>query len=470
MLSGNQKNNNFNDISELINRITRDLTVTPLKPHWIAALESDPAWIYNFMFIYSVNHGKDIGVTLCSIAVYTYNLELLACLHDILRNYPTHLEKFKEITIEHARDKAFRSKDFIIRENELEAYIATHFTTNTEDQLLAMCNPATRQFIEGLKQSPKSFACRFEELNVTEDEIKQLHLAPEEYINPVTEEMINIPVLVVNQVFDWHDIVSHFKISGDRLDRTITPYRPYDSLQIKISQIQPDRRAVRDMLRMLNAVNDHRMEKVSANMRDLSDEEVGLLLEKAVMAQPIDKVTIQACIKLFGQKLAAMRIGNASFPFLYSIIQFAPLELINNVLDQFKDYINDIHIGWSLLHQACSSRREPAVISALLQAGCRHINTQGPHLSTPLICAARERLDEVIKVLLEAGADPTITDFDGHDAMYYVTQEMTVRIPTHAASATLLANAKGLSLQMISIFKPDQIAGQSISSAPACNK
>lgn len=74
--------------------------------------------------------------------------------------------------------------------------------------------------------------------------------------------------------------------------------------------------------------------------------------------------------------------------------------------------------GWTALHYAASNKGPNArAIAALLLEHHAYIDAESPNGSTPLMMAARYGHEDVVRLLLEEGADPTLRNQRGLDAI-----------------------------------------------------
>jgi len=80
------------------------------------------------------------------------------------------------------------------------------------------------------------------------------------------------------------------------------------------------------------------------------------------------------------------------------------VDLVNQLIAKDAD-VNKT--GWTPLHYAASRGPRLAVIRILLEHSA-YIDAESPNGSTPLMMAAMYGNAECVKMLLEAGADPTV--------------------------------------------------------------
>lgn len=79
--------------------------------------------------------------------------------------------------------------------------------------------------------------------------------------------------------------------------------------------------------------------------------------------------------------------------------------------------------GWTPLHYAATGKSDQAVaITRLLLEHHAYIDAESPNRSTPLMMAARYGRAEVVRLLLEEGADPTLRNQLGLDAIDFARQ------------------------------------------------
>lgn len=361
----------------------------------------------------------------------------------------------------------------------------------TPEELLQQCKEETRHYISSVQGQPQSLAEQFEELDVTDEEKEFLIPGMQSYEDPFTLELIEVPVTFEGIVFDWKSIIKNFKREGKKF----VPFAPHDSRKFLLKELEPGRVALAHMQEMIDLVKRTRAAKGVKQMLKSHTPEVFLLeacrtnnlsmlkacLERAksnpevhevfhaelrkglyqgIKTLPINDVYIQTCLDFFGDELANISIGsdqeNSSthLPFLFAVIDHAPIELAQKILSKLRSHINMTINETSLMHRAVL-RNSPALIRTLLESGCTQIDSQDKDGNTPLIVSAKRNLPEVMKVLVEEGnANPNIVNVKKKAALHYVTMMQTLIVPKHIESATILARAKGLSMQSISIFKP----------------
>lgn len=79
--------------------------------------------------------------------------------------------------------------------------------------------------------------------------------------------------------------------------------------------------------------------------------------------------------------------------------------------------------GWAPLHYAATNKGEHALtITRLLLEHHAYIDAESPNGTTPLMMAARYGREEVVRLLLEEGADPTLRNRLGLDAIDFARQ------------------------------------------------
>lgn len=79
--------------------------------------------------------------------------------------------------------------------------------------------------------------------------------------------------------------------------------------------------------------------------------------------------------------------------------------------------------GWTPLHYAATGKSDQAMaITRLLLEHHAYIDAESPNRSTPLMMAARYGREEVVRLLLEEGADPTLRNQLGLDAIDFARQ------------------------------------------------
>lgn len=77
--------------------------------------------------------------------------------------------------------------------------------------------------------------------------------------------------------------------------------------------------------------------------------------------------------------------------------------------------------GWTPLHYAATGG-DVEVIRFLLEHDA-YIDAQSPNRSTPLMMAARQKHPDAVRLLVQAGADPTARNQNGLDAADYLQRE-----------------------------------------------
>jgi ankyrin repeat protein len=79
--------------------------------------------------------------------------------------------------------------------------------------------------------------------------------------------------------------------------------------------------------------------------------------------------------------------------------------------------------GWAPLHYAAANKGTHALaITRLLLEHHAYIDAESPNRTTPLMMAARYGREEVVRLLLDEGADPTLRNQPGLDAMDFARQ------------------------------------------------
>lgn len=73
--------------------------------------------------------------------------------------------------------------------------------------------------------------------------------------------------------------------------------------------------------------------------------------------------------------------------------------------------------NYTALYKAVESRSDD-IIKKLLEAGANPNYQNGPNETTPIIEAVKEGLDDIVEMLFEKGADPLLEDITGTDALY----------------------------------------------------
>jgi len=96
--------------------------------------------------------------------------------------------------------------------------------------------------------------------------------------------------------------------------------------------------------------------------------------------------------------------------------------------------------GWTPLHYAASHDGPNAIaITSLLLQHHAYIDAPSPNGSTPLMLAARYGEERVVRLLLEAGADPGLRNQQGLDAIDFARQ-----IDRTSVAETIAAAIRGL--------------------------
>ena len=79
--------------------------------------------------------------------------------------------------------------------------------------------------------------------------------------------------------------------------------------------------------------------------------------------------------------------------------------------------------GWAPLHYAATNKGAHALaITRLLLEHHAYIDAESPNRTTPLMMAARYGREEVVRLLLDEGADPTLRNQPGLDAIDFARQ------------------------------------------------
>lgn len=100
--------------------------------------------------------------------------------------------------------------------------------------------------------------------------------------------------------------------------------------------------------------------------------------------------------------------------------------------------------GWTALHYAATGKTDQALaITRLLLEHHAYIDAESPNRSTPLMMAARYGREEVVQLLLEEGADPTLRNQQGLDAIDFARQAGREAIVERIAAAIRARQPRG---------------------------
>jgi len=111
--------------------------------------------------------------------------------------------------------------------------------------------------------------------------------------------------------------------------------------------------------------------------------------------------------------------GAGETPLMLAAIQAEPVWLQRLLLRGA--YVN--HPGWTALHYACSHNKAGGLeIVKTLLAHHAYIDAESPNGTTPLMMAAGYGTIEVVKHLIEAGADPRLTNHQGLSSSDFAVQ------------------------------------------------
>lgn len=100
--------------------------------------------------------------------------------------------------------------------------------------------------------------------------------------------------------------------------------------------------------------------------------------------------------------------------------------------------------GWTPLHYAATHKGEAsAAIVALLLEHHAYVDAESPNKSTPLMMAARYGDAQVVKLLLEAGADPSTRNQQGLSAIDFANSVSRTDIANLIAKAVRASAPKG---------------------------
>ena len=100
--------------------------------------------------------------------------------------------------------------------------------------------------------------------------------------------------------------------------------------------------------------------------------------------------------------------------------------------------------GWTPLHYAATGNTEAALpITRLLLQHHAYIDAESPNRSTPLMMAALYGRTEVVDLLLSEGADPTLRNEQGLDALDFARRSGREHVVQRIAAALRASRPKG---------------------------
>ncbi len=100
--------------------------------------------------------------------------------------------------------------------------------------------------------------------------------------------------------------------------------------------------------------------------------------------------------------------------------------------------------GWTPLHYAATNKGEYALaITRLLLEHHAYIDAESPNRTTPLMMAARYGREEVVRLLLDEGADPTLRNQLGLDAIDFARQVSRQNVVELIAAAIRARQPRG---------------------------
>lgn len=151
----------------------------------------------------------------------------------------------------------------------------------TEEQLLALCKPETRQYIIN-KKKEKPLNEQFEELNATDREVKLYARNMKDCEDPFTLEVMSIPLVFQGVAFEWSSIISNYTREGTMF----VPPAPHSHRKFEIGQLDPGILAEQLIQLMIDTIKDVR--------EDIEKEKVKELL-KSIDPNNAEPVLIEAC-------------------------------------------------------------------------------------------------------------------------------------------------------------------------------
>ncbi|WP_185970028.1 ankyrin repeat domain-containing protein [Tepidimonas alkaliphilus] len=100
--------------------------------------------------------------------------------------------------------------------------------------------------------------------------------------------------------------------------------------------------------------------------------------------------------------------------------------------------------GWTPLHYAATGKTDAALpITRLLLEHHAYIDAESPNRSTPLMMAALYGRSEVVELLLAEGADPTLRNQQGLDALDFARHSGREHVVQRIAAALRARQPKG---------------------------
>lgn len=134
---------------------------------------------------------------------------------------------------------------------------------------------------------------------------------------------------------------------------------------------------------------------------------------------------------------------------LHDYLDTARFLVSRGALPDFKSGIDEDRTALSLMAEKGSL----ASVRFLVEETPSHMETRDSKGYTPLLYAASHGSLEILKYLIKAGADPTVTDNQGKNILFYAAQrdrtEMTLFLLSMEHSGHFLSNIDGMSLAHI---------------------
>lgn len=209
-------------------------------------------------------------------------------------------------------------------------------------------------------------------------------------------------------------------------------------------------------------------------IRNMIQDALAKRLNTVFTNDPINFAIIDMGMKFYGDRLATSLVNSpeGKIPFIFALIKYAPLELVEKYIPLCKAHLNIKHNDLTLIHFAVMHRSEVSILRCLIREGCTQVNAKTRDFQmTALMMAAKQKSAPKIEVLLKEGkADPNLRNIKNKDALHYVTERQQIVIPKDTNCTELLVNANDrLTLQKVTIFKV-MPAIQQMPSAPVLRK